>query len=100
MMTNFEKDCRAASGLLNIEVEFFGPENGEDDVFEDDCYLHVRRKGRRACFDIGKGQSLSSATQNSNARAVLDALHIKVTDRALVKEADKDDCCPNCGYRH
>jgi len=99
-MTKFEKQCNEVSEKLNVDVIIWNKETSQE-PFEDDGNLNITKRGIRACFDVGCGQSLGGKEQNERTLAVLNALGITkfANDRVLVEEHD-DDCddeCPHCG---
>lgn len=78
--------CKKVEKLTDIELIDVYFENVEDDVFEDDGFLHVTRFGARAVFDVGEYQSLESAEQNENTKLILCALGIKIMEKALARK--------------
>lgn len=102
-ISDWQKKCQKIADDLNLGVCFFedGP-NCPVDNFEDDGYLHIRKSyGQRACFDVGKDQSLSGAEQNENTKEVMKMLFgnntKKINDRVLVDEYEETELCPCCG---
>src|SRR5579864_2056706 len=99
-LTKFETACNAVSEKLGIDVMFFDDETGSS-VVEDDGNLHITRRGKRACFDVGNGQSLNGKQQNERAKKILAELGIEATKDALVDETDDEDdenTCSCCGH--
>jgi len=107
----FRKRCNLAFSLIGAEPLYFNDgDSREDDAFEDDGSLHVRRNGLRACFDVSNGQSLDAAKQNAMTRLVMEALGLAKRDQPLPgrvavevpeeKEYGDEDCCPHCGKEY
>jgi hypothetical protein len=100
-ISKFERDCRAASELIGVDVVFYEDEPTHRlEVFEDDGALHIRKpNGFRACFDVGNGQSLCGDEQNSNTRRILTAMKMikHIGEHTLVDEEEDEECCSECG---
>ncbi len=99
--SKFQIECEALSEKTGIYVMFFEDKDAQKPV-EDDGNLHITKRGLRACFDVGNGQSLSGKDQNENTRTILKALGMEdaINDRTLVDETDEDEeneCCEHCG---
>lgn len=94
----FQVQCEAIAEELGIHVMFF-PDSPSKPC-EDDGNLHITKRGLRACFGVGLGQSLGPKEQNANSQLVLDALGITKFDKSAVmldETEDEDDECPHCG---
>lgn len=97
-MTKFETECRKVSENTGIDVMFF-PDKGKSDLTQDDGTLHITKRGLRACFDVGRGQSATGKEQNERTRAILSALKMEdcINNRVLVDEDEDENVCPHCG---
>jgi hypothetical protein len=102
MAVSFRLLCEQAGALIDDTPMFCEGENGTD-VFEDDGYLHVRRRGTRAVFNVSKGQTLNGEEQNKRTVIVMEALGMKskIDERVLVDEEpdeeENEGFCPACG---
>lgn len=101
-----EKTFRTRCIVADEDVMFCtGDATTPDTEYEDDGYLHVRRFGVRAVFDVGCGQSLDAKEQNVNTRRIMEALGLdskigNVGGRVLIDETydgEDADRCRECG---
>lgn len=88
--TKFQIVCEAVAETTDVGVMFV-PDSTLSKPYEDDGTLHITKRGMRACFDVGRGQSLSGAEQNKRAVAVLSALGLPKTEDTMVDEEEGDD---------
>ena len=98
----FRRKCEAAAAKadrdavgFSVDVDF-DADVREDDAFEDDGCLHVRRYGLRAMFSIG--QDTRGEDANAAIRTILSEVGMKrkIGKRTLVTEECED--CNGDGY--
>lgn len=94
----FRERCLKAEEDVTFYTDDATTSNTE---YEDDGYLHVRRFGVRAVFNVSNSQSLSGAEQNENTRRIMGELGLtsKIASRVLAEEIDEDaeGYCHECG---
>jgi predicted GNAT superfamily acetyltransferase len=97
----FVEECREIAVKLDVELTFYDEEKGRgaSRSFEDDGFLHVVFRGKRACFTVNVNDD--PVRQNDLTREILKGLGRadEIGDNTLVDETD-DDVCGECGRPH
>lgn len=100
--SKFRQKCERVADKVGIEV-YFDSDKREDDAFEDDGCLHIRRHQLRAMFGIGEDTPGEKA--NEMVREIMEAVGLKrkIGKRVLVEEecetcnGDGETECSCCG---
>ena len=102
--SKFETKCIAIADELGISDPLvLRDESAKDDVFEDDGYLHVRRRHVRIVFSANAGQDAPASERNELFKKILEKLNYKLTPKLLERvlddseDEDDDERCPECG---
>jgi hypothetical protein len=104
--SKFEKQCYAITDELGIsDPVILHDEPKKNEVFEDDGYLHVRKRHVRAVFGANGGQDAPASERNELFQKILEKLGYKLTPKLLERvlddspddEEDDDDYCSHCG---
>lgn len=96
-MGKFQADCERVAEQAGVNVTFYVEPREKPCAHEDDGFLHIRKRGLRAAFDVANDEP---KCQNAKTREILTALGMEhaIGEETLAEETDDDDgCCSHCG---